>query len=197
MARAPAPTKLLWQKQLRGAGLSATEYMVLLTLSTYADENLRHAHPGWARLAADTGLDVRTIKKAAASLQERGFILLTEWGGNQYGKGRANEFAILPIGVHKGRIECPPCDEDEDSQGGHSVRPRGASGAQEGGHPVTPHQVPASGPSSGPSSSSPSVTHARAGTTDRRVAEHLALAERLRAEELCQDDVPTRAVEIA
>jgi len=124
---APALTKLQWQKRLRGAGLTPTEYLVLLTLSTYAGGDLRHAHPGWERLRADTSLDVRTIKKAASALIAKGYLLLTRPGGNQYGKGTANEYALsLPV-IHKGDTECTPSS-------GAAGPPRGTSGASEGGH---------------------------------------------------------------
>lgn len=152
-------TKLAWQKALRGAELSPTEYMVLLTISTYTDEHLEHAHPGWARLADDTHLDRRTIKKAVDSLRMKGYLVLTMPGGNQYRKGLANEYHLtLPS---RGTADAPLdsvsshgalTDHDDQGvhlvqQGGHSMQGRGTPDAWEGVHPVTPHQVLSSGPS--------------------------------------------------
>lgn len=143
---APALTKLLWQKRLRGADLTPVEYMVLLTLSTYADKALMNAHPGWVRLAADTRLDVRTIKKAVRSLTAKGYVQLIQPGGNQYGKGVANAYRLtLPV-VHKGDTGSTPYLEDGPDGRGARSAPRGASGAHEGRHGMYPHQVNSSDP---------------------------------------------------
>lgn len=146
-------TKLGWQKALRGADLTPTEYMVLLTISTYADKHLKHAHPGWNRLVNDTQLDVRTIKKAVSSLIEKEYLVLAVPGGNQYRKGQANEYHLtLPASTTPSPRGTPndPLDNLEGvhlvQQGVHPVHPRGTSGAWEGVHPVPPHQVLSSGP---------------------------------------------------
>ncbi|WP_324650991.1 helix-turn-helix domain-containing protein [Georgenia sp. H159] len=158
-------TKLGWQKALRGADLTPTEYMVLSTLATYTDRHMQNAHPGWTRLVADTHLDLRTIKRAATSLIDKGYLILVEAGGNQVRKGAANVYAVT---LPKGDIQWPPSggldsDGSVSTHGGlteyevegvHPMHPRGTSGAAEGVHPVPPHQVL----TSGPSSSSTSVT---------------------------------------
>lgn len=148
-------TKLGWQKALRGAPLTPTEYMVLSTMATYTDQHMQNAHPGWTRLVNDTRLDLRTIKKAATSLIGKGYLVLVQPGGNQYGKGSANVYAVT---IPKGGTQCTPSgDLSEDSvsthgqvdpQGVHPVHARGTSGAGEGVHPVPPHQVLVSGPTS-------------------------------------------------
>ncbi len=143
---APALTKLLWQKRLRGADLTPVEYMVLLTLSTYADRALMRAHPGWTRLAADTHLDVRTIKKAVRTLMAKGYVQLVQPGGNQYGKGTANDYRLtLPV-VHKGDTGSTPYPGEEPERRGASGARRGASDVEEGGHGMYPHQVNTSDP---------------------------------------------------
>lgn len=137
---APALTKLQWQKRLRGAGLTPAEYMVLVTLSTYADRHLRNARPGWARMVNDTGLDLRTIKKAVSHLLGKEYLVLTEPGGNQYGKGRANVYELtLPV-VHKGDTAGAPSDGAEGARRGTSGAARGADDVDEGVHGMTPHQ---------------------------------------------------------
>lgn len=143
---APALTKLLWQKRLRGADITPVEYMVLLTLSTYADRSLMRAHPGWTRLAADTRLDTRTIKKAMRALADKGYVQLVQAGGNQYGKGTANDYRLtLPV-VHKGDTGSTPYPDEETDRRGASRAPRGTSHVVEGGHGMYPHQVNTSDP---------------------------------------------------
>ncbi|NKY08975.1 helix-turn-helix domain-containing protein [Cellulomonas hominis] len=143
---APALSKLLWQKRLRGADLTPVEYMVLLTLSTYADRALMRAHPGWTRLAADTRLDTRTVKKAMRALADKGYVQLVQAGGNQYGKGTANDYRLtLPV-IHKGDTGSTPYPYDEPEGRGASRARRGTSRVSEGGHGMYPHQVSTSDP---------------------------------------------------
>lgn len=84
-------SKLAWQKALRGRPLTPAQYMALITISTYADQDGRHAHPGWANLAKDTGMDVRTLKGAVTRLVAGGYLTCTARGG---GRGHANEYAL-------------------------------------------------------------------------------------------------------
>ncbi|MGN8245281.1 hypothetical protein ACTHAM_002400 [Cellulomonas soli] len=91
---APALTKLQWQKRLRGADITNTEYRILMTICSYTDKSLSNAHPGWARIVADSCITEKTAKKAVFSLMVKGWLRLVEAGGNQYGKGRANVYAL-------------------------------------------------------------------------------------------------------
>lgn len=151
-------SKLAWQKQLRGHFLSPTEYLVLSTIATYSDARGQGAHPGWARLGADTGLDQRTIKRAVKVLLAGRYLKQTAEGGNQHAKGMANEYAILPAaeaagapgptttaaeGVHP---MTPLANGESDTGRGASGAPRGTSDVAEGVHPMTPHQITTSGP---------------------------------------------------
>lgn len=99
-------SKLDWMKDLRGAGLSSAEFRVLVVLATYSDKNMLNAHPGVKRLVEDTGLARSTVIAALGVLQERGWIRMTEQGGNQFGKGIANVYSIhTPGPTHKGPIQ--------------------------------------------------------------------------------------------
>lgn len=54
-------------------GVSPSEKLVLLALANYADENGR-SYPSQRRLAADTGLTDRTIRKVLTDLEGRGLL---------------------------------------------------------------------------------------------------------------------------
>lgn len=135
-------TKLEWQKRLRGAHLTAVEYMVLSTLATYTDSTGCNAYPGWKRLSEDTYLDVKTVKRAVVRLCEKGFLRLSSIGGNAVGKGRANVYE-LTLSPPKGGQQDPPSELAR----GAEKSPRGAPESQGRGALVTPHQVLTSGPS--------------------------------------------------
>lgn len=90
-------SKLSWLKSLRGVGVSSTQYLVLVTISTYTDKNGLNAHPGWVRLQSDTGLQLNTIKKAVKVLLSKRLLILSEEGGNQHWKGKANVYELGPV----------------------------------------------------------------------------------------------------
>lgn len=172
-------SKLTWLRDLRGRGLSPVQFTVLVAMFSYTDKKGGGAHPGWARLQQDTLLDLRTIKRAVRDLVELGYLIQTAEGGNQYGKGRANEYALgdltkiregghlmHPLTKSLARALTPgnrrPSDRElaveKDRQlaalqaaigaeGVHPVQPRGTSGALEGVHGMTPHQITTSDPS--------------------------------------------------
>lgn len=99
-------SKLNWLKSLRGVDVSATQYLVLVTISTYTDKNGLNAHPGWGRLQEDTGLQLNTIKKAVKVLMSKRLLILSEEGGNQHWKGKANVYELAPVlGVRTSETE--------------------------------------------------------------------------------------------
>ena len=130
--------KLLWLRNLRGHNLTSTQFMVLVTIAGYGDATGLGAHPGWSRLQQDTGLDRRTIKTAVSHLLEAGYLVKTAEGGNQFGRGRANEYALGSLtpaeGVH-------PVFPLTPAEGVHPVQGRGTSDVVEGVHPMYPHQI--------------------------------------------------------
>ncbi|WP_040582641.1 helix-turn-helix domain-containing protein, partial [Sedimentibacter sp. B4] len=75
-------------------GLSPVQVTVLVMVATYAGADGGGAHPGWSRLTVDTGLDVRTVKRAVRDLVGLGWLEQTAVGGNQFGKGKANEYRL-------------------------------------------------------------------------------------------------------
>lgn len=118
-------SKFEWEKKLRGAALSDPEFRVLVILGTYADGQGRSAHPGRARLEADTGYSRNTVKKALRGLTAKGYLTLTAPGGHQVFRNAANVYELLD----------PPAPR------GSSQETRGSSRDTQGGHLVTPHQI--------------------------------------------------------
>lgn len=84
--------KFRYGKALRGrvghgpGQLTPAEFVLLSMLLTYADENLRHAHPGNARLAADCGMTGKGAAgdagKRAGAVASKGFSVVTRRGTN-------------------------------------------------------------------------------------------------------------------
>ncbi len=102
--------KFTWMEALRGADLTHAEYRVLLNLSTFANGDLTNAFPGLPRLCESSRVSVPTAKKALRKLIEQGWIVLTEEGGNQHWKGKANVYSMtLPKGV----THLPPSPENK------------------------------------------------------------------------------------
>ncbi|MBX9243423.1 helix-turn-helix domain-containing protein [Actinotalea ferrariae] len=122
---APALSKLSWQKKLRGADLTHAEYRVLMTIASYTDKHLGNAHPGWARIAADACVREKTAKDAVRALMTKGWLRLTSAGGNQYGKGVANTYALTVPAINKGGGDRPPSGLDGDQGRGAVDDPRG------------------------------------------------------------------------
>lgn len=84
--------KFRYGKALRGrvghgpGQLTPAEFVLLSMLLTYADEDLRHAHPGNARLAADCGMTGKGAAgdagKRAGVVAAKGFSVVTRRGTN-------------------------------------------------------------------------------------------------------------------
>lgn len=132
--------KFVWMEALRGADLTHAEYRVLLNLSTYARGDLTNAHPGLARLCEDAQVSQPTAKKALRSLVEKGWIVLTDPGGNEHWKGKANVYALA---FPKGVTHLPPSGGkgvNPYTEGGKPFSEGGKSTPLEGGNSLTPQQ---------------------------------------------------------
>ena len=138
---APALTKLQWQKQLRGAGLTHAEYRVLMTISTYTDRHGQNAHPGWARIIDDARVDRATGRRAVRSVIDKGWLTLVRKGGNAIGYHVADEYALSAPDIHKG-VNVTPLDRaSEGSEGGECHTEGGECHAGKGceDHPPSDH----------------------------------------------------------
>lgn len=82
------PAVFDWRDAIRlppeGAELPATARWVAMAMSFYMDrDTLADCYPGPARLAKETGLTQRTVKKAIALLVDRGWLKRTRKGGTK------------------------------------------------------------------------------------------------------------------
>jgi Helix-turn-helix domain len=97
------PLLFAWQRALRDSGLPAATRLVGLVLSTYMNMQGGSAFPGASRLANDTGLCVRTVKKHLGRLVRTGWLVIVERGGLKGEKRRANRYqATFPDGTSHG-----------------------------------------------------------------------------------------------
>ncbi|NKZ88804.1 hypothetical protein GS966_02530 [Rhodococcus hoagii] len=128
-------SKLEWLAGLRGADLTHAEFRVLVTLFTYTDASLSNAYPSKATLAEAAKVTPRTLAASLRTLQKKGLARIARQGGNQYGKGTANVWELLPHSCSKGVPDVPP-----------SIRPKGVPDVPpsraEGGPSVPAKGVP-------------------------------------------------------
>ena len=87
-----------WERTvLRGAGkdLTHAQMRVLLTMGTYADYKTGgNIHPGRQRLADDVGCSINTVDDSMKVFIDRGYVKLSQQGGNQVRKGFANVYQL-------------------------------------------------------------------------------------------------------
>jgi len=145
-------SKLSWQKTLRYADdLTHAEFRVLTVISTYTDESMGNAFPGFSQIVGASCVSGSTAKAAIKNLIEKGWLVLIEEGGNQYWKGKANVYAVATPTSPKGVAHRPPSGGgkgvDECNQGDRSSVEGGQPLPDEGGYSVPPHQIPTSDPS--------------------------------------------------
>lgn len=143
-------SKLDWQETiLRGAGkdLSHAEMRILMTMSTYADSrNGGSIHPGKKRIADDTGCSRTTVDDAIRKFIERGYLRLTQQGGNQVRRGYANVYKLTYPKWVLGNDTRTPATGHEESESS----PQGDASLDQGPHsldtrtPVSGHEAPQS-----------------------------------------------------
>ncbi|MCQ4120444.1 helix-turn-helix domain-containing protein [Rhodococcus tibetensis] len=139
--------KFAFYEALRGADLTHAEYRVLVNLSTFANGDLTNAHPGLPRLCEAAGVSLPTAKKALRNLTEKGWLVLTDPGGNAHWKGKANVYALLiPKGVTELAPSGSPKGVNDFQEGGKPFSEGGKSAPFEGGNSLTPHQKELPGP---------------------------------------------------
>ena len=98
--------KYRYEKALRGrvgngpGQLTPAEFVVLVMLLTYADENLCNARPGGTRLAADCGLTgstaARRATERAGEVAAKGYAAITRRGTNTGGNSAQTYRLKLP-----------------------------------------------------------------------------------------------------
>ena len=87
---------LVWMRTIRdGADLTKSVKAVAFCLALHAKPDGTNAHPGWARLAWESGCSKRTIMAALAELEGSGLVWCAERGWQKAGRGgKANNYAL-------------------------------------------------------------------------------------------------------
>lgn len=90
-------TVYTWRAALTDSDLPATTRHVALTLSIYMSEKGDSAFPGARRLANDTGLTERAVRKHLGLLVATGWLEVVQRGGLRGEQRRANAYrAVVP-----------------------------------------------------------------------------------------------------
>lgn len=97
---------------------SATAKFVMLVIASYADEQ-HIAWPSQERLARDTGLGVRTIRRAISDLAREGFLEVLARRPREDGRRETNVMRLLVLPEAK-------MAHGEQSQRPHSPKPEAA-----------------------------------------------------------------------
>lgn len=86
--------KHLWTQRLRGCmtKLTPTEYIVLTMLATYTSHGGTGARPAASRLAEDSGVSVKTVRRALTALVEKKYLTVEREGG---GRHKPTEYALV------------------------------------------------------------------------------------------------------
>ncbi|GAC47481.1 helix-turn-helix domain-containing protein [Gordonia aichiensis] len=157
-------SKFQWYKDLRGCRTHITpvEYLVLTMLANYAGDDGRNARPSvGSSLAPDCGMDTRHVRRTLAALVDKGYLVLTERGGNRRGYRMANVYALVRQMPHmtpeadadanpKGGSDYPPspdgkggtdCLPSDTGKGGTHGQGRGAMTGREGRYSLPTHQI--------------------------------------------------------
>lgn len=146
--------KLGWMDRcLRNADdLTPAEFRLLTVMYTYASsKDGGSIRPGRQRLIKESCLSEKTVKLSLKKLQELGYIVLVEKGGNEVRKGWASVYRLgYPKRVYENDLSTrgvlsDPLQGDDDPQGGYStpeggysVPPRGVLSSVKGGTQDTP-----------------------------------------------------------
>lgn len=90
-----------WRSAVVSSDLPASTKLVALALSLYMNERGGSAFPGATRLAADTSLHLRTVKRLLTELTDAEWLVLARRGGTAGDRRQANEYvAQVPDGWH-------------------------------------------------------------------------------------------------
>ncbi len=88
-----------WRSAICESKLPPSTRHILLALSLYMNQRGGSAYPGAFRLSSDTGLHVRTVRRALADATKSGYLIVVRRGGTVNGERRATEYvAASPLG---------------------------------------------------------------------------------------------------
>ena len=113
------------------AAMSASESKLYLVLCAYADWRTGECFPSQATLAARTGLNPRTVRRARDSLVAKGLIQVTGKGGRAGDRGLTSTYRVLSPGQSYAHVERDVTRASEDSHVGNSQQSPGQSYAHQ------------------------------------------------------------------
>lgn len=97
-----------WRSAICDSDLSPTVRHVALTLSLYMNEMGGSAYPGAERLARNTGLAERTVRRDLGQLVEAGWLRIEEHGGLRGKRRTANRYVATTPASHA-PVDDDPC----------------------------------------------------------------------------------------
>lgn len=98
-------SKFAYLKSLHGAKLTYAEYRVLVTMWDYSNEKLESIYPGIDQLAEDVCMDRRSVRRALASLREKGYARIAVPSYWKNGRRMADEYTLtLPAAEGSGLL---------------------------------------------------------------------------------------------
>lgn len=133
-----------WLRALRGCELTITTVGVLTMLATYADWDGRNAYPGEERLAADTNLSVRSVRRHLETARLVGWISRDETSGHRArGRGLADRYMLtIPHGRVSEAVAAPAAAVDTPPSSTGHQRPVDSGPAPDGDDASTGHEPP-------------------------------------------------------
>jgi len=122
-----------WRSAICESDLPPTARHVALTLALHMNELGGSCFPGGARLTRETGLSMRTVRTALATLEQVGWLTVTHRGSSHHGQKRtANEYEASYPATMTGAGDTPVQEIHRCSPGNRPVQlttPTGATAA--------------------------------------------------------------------
>lgn len=120
-AQAPR-SKMEWYKHASRAAqdLSHAEFRVLMAVASYSDKMGGSAHPGKERVATDTGIHAKNVQKHLRALEDQGWLLVRQIGGNALFRGAAT---VYQLGAPEKGSNSIPKGSTQNSSRGVAITP--------------------------------------------------------------------------
>jgi hypothetical protein len=98
--------------------ISSTEKFVLFIIADYYNPKQHRAWPGVPRIAADTNLSERSVRRQIAALEGRGLIDIEPWVNRRTGGQMSNRYCLPLFDPQSIRAEMLPVYHDAQSNEG-------------------------------------------------------------------------------
>jgi Helix-turn-helix domain len=107
-----------WVNVVRRARLGSSAKLIALVIASYANPDGTHVYPGVARLAVQTELDYRTVRRALGKLRNAGLLQVTKRGARKAGQSDEYRLTLAPDLLDNIAVPTP----DEEKEAIQSVR---------------------------------------------------------------------------